>query len=258
MAENTNTSIWDQVQETDPNYTKGFKRSGGFKGTSTNATFLARRATEIFGPMGIGWGLDIIDEKYVEGGELAGADARTVIHVVRARLWYILPGTDERGEITQFGQTTFVGSNQYGIYTDEEAPKKSLTDAMVKCLSLLGFAADIFLGLYDDNKYVTDLREKYGTNGAQNNEKKTNNNEPSPDPKAIADAKTHKKIWRAGCLAYAYDKNNPDWNQVGEHLCGILDPLGIDMSRLRSKKLTNEEVGRVLQAIEVAQKGRKP
>src|SRR5690606_33640239 len=67
----------------------------------------------------------------------------------------------ERGEVVQFGQTTFVGRNKNGFFTDEEAPKKSLTDAMSKCLSLLGFSADIHLGRFDDNKYVNDLRQEF-------------------------------------------------------------------------------------------------
>lgn len=82
-----------------------------------------------------------------------------MIHKVHARLWYVLDGV--RGEVEQFGQTQIVGKNKNGFYTDEEAPKKSLTDAMSKCLSLLGFSADIHLGLYDDNKYVAQLNEEF-------------------------------------------------------------------------------------------------
>ncbi|MBN86088.1 MAG: hypothetical protein CL885_01045, partial [Dehalococcoidia bacterium] len=37
---------------------------------------------------------------------------------------------------------------------DADAPKKALTDAITKGLSYLGFNADIFLGKFDDNKYV--------------------------------------------------------------------------------------------------------
>jgi hypothetical protein len=43
-------------------------------------------------------------------------------------------------------------------FTDEDAPKKSVTDALVKALSMIGFAGDIFMGRYDDSKYVNDLR----------------------------------------------------------------------------------------------------
>lgn len=157
-----NTALWASVEKTDPKYTKGFSRSGGFKGTATNATYLAHKATERFGPCGIGWGVTVLDEQIIQGapflldGQIVGHEA---IHKVRAKLWYVLDG--QRGEVEQFGQTQIVGKNKNGYYTDEEAPKKSLTDAMTKCLSLLGFSADIHLGLYDDNKYVAELREEF-------------------------------------------------------------------------------------------------
>lgn len=163
--------LWNQVEKTDPRYTKPFNRSGGFRGTAVNSTYLARRATEVFGPMGIGWGVDILDEEILEGAPLDAQGNHEKIHKVRVKLWYVFNG--ERGEVKQFGQTTFVGRNKNGFFTDEEAPKKSLTDAMGKCLSLLGFSADIHLGLYDDNKYVAELQKEFaekadkGSNGAE-------------------------------------------------------------------------------------------
>lgn len=153
-----NMRIWAQVERTDPQYTKQFNRGGGFKGTATNATYLARRATEVFGPIGIGWGVEPVSEEYVEGAPLT-EDVREVVHKVLVKVWYMQDG--ERGEVLQFGQTTFVGKNKYGPFTDEEHAKKSLTDGMSKCLSLLGFAADIHLGRFDDNKYVAEVTQEY-------------------------------------------------------------------------------------------------
>ena len=157
MSEN-NLALWRSVEKTDPQYTKPFSRGGGFRGTAVNGTYLARKATEAFGPMGIGWGLEILDEELMQGAPL-GDGAFEQVHKVRVKLWYKLNG--ERGEVVQFGQTTFVGRNKNGFFTDEEAPKKSLTDAMSKCLSLLGFSADIHLGRFDDNKYVNDLQQEF-------------------------------------------------------------------------------------------------
>lgn len=154
-----NLTLWHRVEKTDPQYTKPFSRGGGFRGTAVNGTYLARKATEAFGPMGIGWGLEILDEAIMEGAPLDGQGNHEKIHKVRVKLWYKLNG--ERGEVVQFGQTTFVGRNKNGFFTDEEAPKKSLTDAMSKCLSLLGFSADIHLGRFDDNKYVNDLQQEF-------------------------------------------------------------------------------------------------
>ena len=163
-----NMSVWAKVEKTDPKYTKQFSRGGGFKGTATNATYLARKATEIFGPCGTGWGINVLNEEVFTGaphvieGQVVAHD---MIHKVHARLWYVLDGN--RGEIEQFGQTQIVGRNKNGFYTDEEAPKKSLTDAMSKCLSLLGFSADIHLGMYDDNKYVAQLRQDFAPRASE-------------------------------------------------------------------------------------------
>ncbi|NEX63424.1 hypothetical protein [Noviherbaspirillum galbum] len=172
-----NLTLWNGVRTPDPAHTKGFTRGGGFSGTSINSTYLAQLATAVFGPMGIGWGIEIEDEKYVDGAPIIAPNGTTtcreVIHVVRVRLWY--RSTTEKqpdgrpavGAVIQYGQTTFIGKNKYGPFTDEEAPKKSLTDAMSKCLSLLGFGADVFLGRFDDNKYVNDAREVYKDHKAQ-------------------------------------------------------------------------------------------
>lgn len=155
MAEKDKT-LWDRVETTDPAYTKQFNRGGGFSGTSINATYLAKKATKCFGPMGIGWGVDIVSEDFIEGHILdKETGQKCIIHRVKVKLWYVSDGS--RGEVTHFGQTTFVGSNKYGTYTDEEAPKKSLTDATTKALSMLGFGADIFMGLYDDQEYREDV-----------------------------------------------------------------------------------------------------
>lgn len=157
-----NLRIWTRVQTTDPNWTKGFSRGGGFKGTAVNHVYQSKRATEIFGPKGIGWGSVILDERYAEGAPIVhathGVVGRECIHVLRIELWYVLDG--QRGTITAYGQTTFVGSNKHGYFTDEEAPKKSLTDAESKALSALGFSADVHMGLFDDSKYVNDLSAK--------------------------------------------------------------------------------------------------
>jgi hypothetical protein len=161
---NNHLTLWNAVVTTDPAYTKSFTRGGGFKGTAINFVYLARKATEAFGPMGMGWGAVVLDEKYQPGAPIAanpdGSIVYAITHVLRIKLWYVLG--EQRGEIESYGQTTYVGKNSNGTFTDEEAPKKSMTDAMSKALSWLGFGADVHLGLFDDNKYVNDRRREFG------------------------------------------------------------------------------------------------
>jgi hypothetical protein len=59
----------------------------------------------------------------------------------------------KRCEIEHFGVTKYKSQNRYGVVADEEAPKKSLTDAIKKCLSMLGFCAEVYQGKFDDEYY---------------------------------------------------------------------------------------------------------
>ena len=92
----SNLAIWDAVEKTDPRHTKAIVGKP-YKGTSTNATHLAKRATELFGPCGIGWGVKVLNE-----GLLDGAPGEK-IHRVHILFWYI--HDEKRGEIEHFGQT---------------------------------------------------------------------------------------------------------------------------------------------------------
>ena len=202
-------SIWDAVATPDPKFTKDFNK-GGFKGKATSPVYLARRATEQFGPYGLGWGVEIEDERYVEGHIIDERGTRAVIHVLRIVLWYMQG--DKRGEARHYGQTDFVGKNKHGPFTDEEAPKKSFTDAMTKALSLMGFAADIHMGLFDDNKYVAEANQ-----GFRQEERKA-------DPKALAyeAGERLKKLMDAikdtsGCDLSAFAKaHEGDWSLMSE------------------------------------------
>lgn len=154
--------LWNKVQETDPNFTKAFSKSGGFRGTSISPTYNNKKATQMFGPCGIGWGVEVIGQSFQEGAVLFTEKlpvGREVIHIVQINFWYIYNG--EKGNVPSFGQTVFVGQNKNGLFTDEEAPKKSLTDAVTKALSMLGFSADIFFGMFDDVRYINDKKEQY-------------------------------------------------------------------------------------------------
>lgn len=144
------TALWDQVCTTDPAFVK--KITGkSYQGDSPSPYYLARRATEVFGPCGIGWGYDIIDER-IEDGALISPGFNERISVARVRVWYLWNGA--RGEVEHIGGTVFSGKRGNGkVFTDEDAPKKSVTDALVKALSLIGFAGDIFSGRWDDTRY---------------------------------------------------------------------------------------------------------
>jgi hypothetical protein len=190
--------VWNSACTTDPRHVKGFSRGGGFSGTAINHTYQIRKATEMWGPMGGLWSVRIIEQGLFPGTPIVVEDleeewsfvdgqriliksstkkqmvAQESIHFVRIALSFPRFAKNDNGDdvhigngtVEHFGQTTFVGKNKNGYFTDEEAPKKSLTDAIGKALSMLGFSADIYLGLYDDNKYVNDRKAEAAKAGA--------------------------------------------------------------------------------------------
>jgi hypothetical protein len=202
MSDSNNNSflnVWNATCTTDPRHVKSFSRGGGFSGTAINHTYQIRKATELWGPMGHLWSVKIVEQGLMQGTPIIADDvteewgvdaegkrvltrqeirkhavANETIHFVRIHLTYPvfiensegIPIHTGSGTVEHFGQTTFVGKNKNGYFTDEEAPKKSLTDAIGKALSMLGFSADIYLGLYDDNKYVNDRKAEAAKAGA--------------------------------------------------------------------------------------------
>lgn len=127
--------IWDAVSKTDPRNTKKVNQRGGF--TSICAQSQVMAATRQFGPIGEGWGYDADAPIFHEG-----------LVFVRVTLWH-------GDRANRFGPIT--GGAEWRDSKgrlDSDAPKKATTDALTKLLSQLGFNADVFLGLFDDNKYV--------------------------------------------------------------------------------------------------------
>ena len=170
----TNMHIWEKVSTTDTRYTKAAE-VGGQKITSLNGTAMIMKATEMFGPVGIGLGWSIIEERFDEGSEMVSGegDKRLVLgrelnHTIKIRFWFELDG--KRGEIEQYGCTRYLYKSKYGTTTDGEAPKKSLTDAIKKSLSMLGFSADVFLGMFDDAEYVNQLKDEEQIEHAEDQE----------------------------------------------------------------------------------------
>ena len=129
-----NLELWDTVETTDPQYTKRVNQRGGF--TAIAAQSQVKRATEVFGIMGHGWGVE--DEKFttVEG---------TTMVLYTANLWYKF--NTRAGAIPIHSSIKYGANGRY----DDDFAKKVATDALTKGLSKLGFNADVFMGLFDDN-----------------------------------------------------------------------------------------------------------
>ncbi|EAZ3143357.1 hypothetical protein CE874_17250 [Salmonella enterica subsp. enterica serovar Napoli] len=183
-AERDNLELWKDVFKTDERFTTAFSVNGG--GTSINGTYMTMIATREFGPKGIGWGVDILEERFDNGAPITrtvkGTDGNNTWelipdgvggvltekhHVIKIRLWYIRNSV--RGEEISFGRTPYIYGSKYGPICDGEAAKKSLTDATKKALSALGFCADIFMGLYDNPEYRQKNKAEFALKNASEN-----------------------------------------------------------------------------------------
>lgn len=166
-----NMRIWSLVEKTNTQFTKKAEVNGQSI-TSLNGTAMVMKATEMFGPIGIGWGYKILEERFDEGHEIFAGEGekriclgREIGHTIRISLWFIQNG--QRGEVEQYGCTRYQYKTRYGMTTDGEAPKKSLTDAVKKALSMLGFSADVFLGMFEDQNYVQQLQAEEAIESAE-------------------------------------------------------------------------------------------
>jgi len=161
MAISENMKLWDSVSKTDTKYIKD-----GQKGMSSiDAQYYFMQATKIFGPIGIGWGYEILEQYVTNGQTMKGnleqkngpyLDYKVSQMTVKIDFWYILSG--KKGTFPQYGHTPLVMKTKYGPMMDDDPEKKSLSDAIKKSLTLLGFCADVFLGKFDDISYIKELK----------------------------------------------------------------------------------------------------
>jgi hypothetical protein len=144
------TALWDRLGKTDPKHTKGFQRAGGFKGTAIKPMWSFRRMTEEFGACGEGWGINEPKFQIVEANE------ETLVFCT-VSIWH---GAREN-VVFGVGGDKAVGKNRNGAFTDDEAFKKSFTDAITNALKLIGVGADVHMGLFDDSKYVNEAKAEF-------------------------------------------------------------------------------------------------
>ena len=186
LADTDNLSIWKQVQRTDPRFTKPLE-GAGFQGTSINSNYMFMRATEIFGPIGEGWGYEVVEEKFLDGKPLTepvmennkqvalrylrDADGSLFCeqnHSIKIQFWYMTK-SGKKAEFESYGATPYRYQTQYGMKVDGEVLKKSLTDAIKKALSMLGFSSDVYMGMYDDPEYLIKNKLEFEIKAASEN-----------------------------------------------------------------------------------------
>lgn len=129
-----NLELWNSVCTTDPDYVKEVSY-GSRKFSTVDAYWRLREATALWGPYGAKWGLKNMEHKFI------GEDQKTcILHAV-----FFYPGG-------QFETTN-------SIVVGQDFMKKLETDTLTKAMSKIGFSADVFMGQFDDERYVTEQRK---------------------------------------------------------------------------------------------------
>lgn len=198
--------IWNAVQKTNPANTKKVSQRGGF--TSICAQSQVMEATRQFGPIGEGWG-------YSAGNPIF----HDSLVFVQVTIWH---GTRENAFGPMIGGAEWKSDKGR---VDSDAPKKATTDALTKLLSQLGFNADVFLGLYDDSKYVEQMEREF-----------------APKPAAITDQQRaelmqlfdHLNVPVAEFLAVGKIKNLSDL--AADRFAGAKDWINQRANELREQK----------------------
>jgi hypothetical protein len=102
--------------------------------------------TEVFGPVGIGWGHRLLKSETIVCRD-------TVFREATVAVWVRVDGVKSE-EWTAVGSDTYAAVNSKGVvYYSDEAGKIAYTDALTKALSDIGLSADVFSEHWD-SKYA--------------------------------------------------------------------------------------------------------
>ena len=143
-------SLWNKVEKTNPAHTKDAK-IGQLSIKAINAQSQIKEATKQFGTYGNTWGLKNLKYSFMDIGT-------TKMAMLGAEFYY--PSGEFEIHTTLKIAYMTQGANGY-LKIDDDFMKKMETDVTTKALSKLGFNADVFMGLYDDNRYINQMKEEF-------------------------------------------------------------------------------------------------
>jgi len=154
--DNTNMRIWDELFQVPKGSTYPIERGLCAGLTGITPLSLIKQATELWGPIGEGWGFEI------EKDEIVNQDAKfhsEMLHVMTIKLWYGEPAMQMSTPCTKvtygMGCTRMYRWLEGEWFIDPDYNKSTLTDAITNALSRLGSGGSVRLG---------DMQSKYTTN----------------------------------------------------------------------------------------------
>jgi hypothetical protein len=149
-----NMDIWNKLCQPPKGALKPIQ-AGRLKGkTDINPMWRFKAMTELFGPCGTGWKYTIDAVNFQDGaGELKAVFVTvSVYYAVESNA--TASGLKFSDPVEGVGGAMFVAKEKSGPYTDDEAVKKAVTDALGTALKMIGVAADVYSGKWDGSKYI--------------------------------------------------------------------------------------------------------
>lgn len=153
---NDNLSVWSRVEKTDLSYTKKVNQRGGY--TAISPQYQLKEATRVFGAYGKGFGLSVSDF------DMSLFDSLGVV-MHKAVFFYVLDGERVEFPISNAIQATTGAGDKKRV--DVDFAKKVETNTVSKALSKLGFNADVFMGMFEDNQYINELNNELAMRKAE-------------------------------------------------------------------------------------------
>lgn len=158
IKEDDNLELWNKVSKTNPFFTKEDK-SRGKTMTSINPQYQLKKATQVLGIFGSeNFRVENPNWKIIDIDEFTKLALYTATLRIKYNEKEIVIPFESSGEVCYKTK----GDNGY-LKVEKEFAKKISTDALTKVLSKLGFNADVFLGFFDDSKYIKFIKEYYGS-----------------------------------------------------------------------------------------------
>ena len=146
----TPIEFYESVKKTDPKYVKN-QNVGGRKISTIDPQYQTENATKAFvGLYGSTWGIKDI--------EFTTRQYPNATEVMTLKGTFFHPYGEFPYAVS--GKSYYVSKGGNHII-DEDIEKKLVTSMKSKCLSILGFNADIFMGLFDNAGYVNEVAQEF-------------------------------------------------------------------------------------------------
>ena len=133
-----NMAIYNKVRVVPENAKK--KITGGRLNGMTDISPIWRikTLTELFGPCGTGWYVQVADKRIEKGAD------DLLVAIVELNLFYKMESGEWSAPVYGVGGSMFVDMQKGKLYTSDEAFKMATTDALSVCCKMLGMGADVY------------------------------------------------------------------------------------------------------------------